>query len=216
VPTSGAILYRNFIAGAGTRAIAVGYPERAHLAFDANDLRIALLWQGAFIDAGLHWSDRGAGFQGPLGDNVLRLHPGAPFAVLAKPDSPWPAGSSRSQGWRFRGYRLTKDDRPTFLYSLGGLEVQDFPNPVTVGKEVGMRRTLSLAATGVAGLYYRAAVANRIEPLANGSYRIDDAWNLKVEGAGKPQVRRSGGKQELLVPVPFQGGKARLVVEYVW
>src|SRR5262249_22349937 len=145
VPAAGAILYRNFIAGAGTRAIAVGYPEKAHLAFDANDLRIALLWQGAFIDAGRHWTDRGGGFQGPLGDNILRLHAGAPFAVLARPQDAWPAGPSKALGWRFRGYQLTKDDRPTFLYEHGGLSVRDFPNPVAVGKEVGLRRRLSLS-----------------------------------------------------------------------
>src|SRR5262249_14979482 len=71
VPEREAIIYRNFIEGAGPRAIAVGYPEKAHLAFDANDLRLALVWQGAFMDASRHWTDRGAGFEPPLGDNVL-------------------------------------------------------------------------------------------------------------------------------------------------
>ena len=42
-PTDGAIIYRNFIQGAGTRAIGVGYPEKVNLAFDANELRLALL-----------------------------------------------------------------------------------------------------------------------------------------------------------------------------
>ena len=42
-----AVIYRNFIQGAGPRAIGVGYPEKANLAFDANDLRLALIWQGA-------------------------------------------------------------------------------------------------------------------------------------------------------------------------
>ena len=67
------VIYRNFIQGAGPRAIGVGYPEKANLAFDANDLRIALIWQGAFIDASKHWTGRGEGFQGPLGDNALAL-----------------------------------------------------------------------------------------------------------------------------------------------
>src|SRR5438477_4748181 len=44
VPTGTAIIYRNFISGAGSRAIAVGYPERTHLAFDANEMRLAMLW----------------------------------------------------------------------------------------------------------------------------------------------------------------------------
>src|SRR5262249_37635199 len=49
VPETTAIIYRNFIEGAGPRGIAVGYPEKVHLAFDANDVRLAMLWQGAFI-----------------------------------------------------------------------------------------------------------------------------------------------------------------------
>src|SRR5262249_29874657 len=32
IPTKSAIIYRNFIQGAGPRAIAVGYPEKVHLA----------------------------------------------------------------------------------------------------------------------------------------------------------------------------------------
>ncbi len=92
-PATSAILYRNFITGAGTRAIAVGYPEKAHLAFDANEMRLALLWQGAFIDAARHWTDRGSGFGEPLGDNILTLHHGAGFAVLDKPDQAWPTES---------------------------------------------------------------------------------------------------------------------------
>ena len=75
VPTSGAILYRNFIQEGGTkfpRAIAVGYPEKAHLAFDANEMYLALLWQGDFMDAGRHWTGRGEGYESPLGDNILQ------------------------------------------------------------------------------------------------------------------------------------------------
>ena len=47
-----------------------------NLAFDANELRLAMIWQGGFIDAARHWTDRGAGFEGPLGDNVLQLPAG--------------------------------------------------------------------------------------------------------------------------------------------
>src|SRR4029434_787499 len=84
-----AVIYRNFIEGAGPRAVGVGYPEKANLAFDANEMRLALLWQGAFIDAAKHWTDRGAGHEGPLGDNIQQLPAGAPFAVLAAADASW-------------------------------------------------------------------------------------------------------------------------------
>ena len=58
VATNEAIIYRNFIEGAGTRAIGVGYPEKANLAFDANELRLARIWQGSFIDASRHRTGR--------------------------------------------------------------------------------------------------------------------------------------------------------------
>jgi hypothetical protein len=213
VPASGAILYRNFIEGAGTRAIGVGYPEKVNLAFDANEGRVALLWQGAFLDAARHWTGRGEGFEGPLGDGVLRLPSGVAFAVLSRPDEPWPAGKAKERGYRFLGYKLTPDDRPTFLYAVGEAKVEDFGGPG--GKEGTFRRRLSVTAPApVEGLHFRAAVAGKIEA-AGGLYHVEGGWKLKVEGA-TPRLRQSGGKTELLVPLRFDGGKAEVVLEYVW
>lgn len=214
VPTTTAILYRNFIQGAGTRAIGVGYPEKANLAFDANEMRLAMVWQGAFIDASRHWLDRGAGFQGPLGDNILKLHPGATFAVLAKPDEAWPTIAPKELGYRFKGYRLTPDDRPTFLYTFGDLKVEDFPNAVA-GKDPSIRRTLKLSVTKpVDHIYFRAAVGSKIEALSDGWYHID-GFKMKLTG-GAAVVRQSNGKMELLVPVRFADNKAQIMQEIAW
>ena len=68
---------------AGSRAIGVGYPEKANLAFDANDVRLAMIWQGAFIDAARHRTGRGVGFEKPLGGNVVKLPAGPEFAHLS-------------------------------------------------------------------------------------------------------------------------------------
>lgn len=216
VPTTGAIVYRNFIQGAGTRAIAVGYPEKASLAFDANELRLALLWQGAFLDVARHWDGRGEGFEGPLGDNVLHLPAGVPFAVLDSPEQAWPAAPAKAQGYGFLGYRLTADDRPTFLYSVRGVRVEDFPSPVP-GQEVALRRRLKFtSAAEPANLFFRAAAGDKIEPLADGWFRVDGAWKVKVEGGGTPRVRQSESKIELLVPVKFADNKTELVEQIVW
>jgi mono/diheme cytochrome c family protein len=215
-PTNSAILYRNFITGAGTRAIGVGYPEKAHLAFDANEMRLALLWQGAFIDAARHWTDRGAGSEGPLGDNILTLHHGAGFAVLDKPDEVWPTAAPKKIGYHFLGYKLTTDDRPTFRYSFAGIKVEDFPNPFASGKDVHLLRTLTLTTEKApANLCFRAAVGNKIAE-KDGWYRIDDTWRLKLPPGVKARIRKSAGKSELLVPVTFTDGKAQLVFEYAW
>jgi mono/diheme cytochrome c family protein len=216
VPQDGAIIYRNFIEGGGPRAIAVGYPEKMSLAFDANQLRLAMLWQGAFIDAGRHWTDRGEGFEGPAGDNVLHFPSGVAFAVLHRPDDPWPTQSAKELGYRFLGYHLTPDERPTFRYAIGDAVVEDFPNP-TASKAQSLRRNLEITSgKPVSDLYFRAAVADRIEKASDGSYRIDGAWTLKVDGGPGALIRRSGDKQELLVPLRFTAGKARFALEYVW
>lgn len=216
IPDKTAIIYRNFVEGAGTRAIAVGYPEKVHLAFDANELRLALLWQGAFIDAARHWTDRGSGWEGPLGDNLLTLARGPDFAVLAKADEAWPTGPAKAPGQRFLGYRLTAEDRPTFLYTVGPAHVEDFAAP-SAGAEASLKRTLTLTApSAVDGLTFRAAAGKTIEAAGDGWFRLDGAWKLRVEGATTPTVRSTGGKAELRVPVRFVDGKARLVVEYRW
>ncbi len=75
-PDKQPIIYRNFIEGLSPRGIAVGYPEHVNLAWDADRLNLTLLWKNDFIDAGKHWVGRGPGFQGPLGDFVIKLEPG--------------------------------------------------------------------------------------------------------------------------------------------
>lgn len=215
VPEKEAIVYRNFIDGGGTRAIAVGYPEKAHLSFDANDLRLALVWQGAFIDASKHWNDRGAGNQPPLGDNVIHLPAGAAFARLTKPDDAWPTSKPRELDYHFLGYRLTKDQRPTFRYRVGAVEIEDFPNAVASQPHSSVRRTVTLTTKEPPdNLYFRAMVADKIEPLGDGWFRIAGEWKMRLTGDAK--VRDSGGKKELLVPVKFADGKATITQEFVW
>jgi hypothetical protein len=217
IPDKEAIVYRNFIQGAGSRAIAVGYPERAHLAFDANDMRLAMIWQGAFLDASRHWTNRGEGFEPPLGDNILNLPAGPTFAVLAKDDDPWPAKPAKDLGYRFGGYRLSKDQRPTFKYAFQGIEIEDEPNAVAGKGAPTIRRTLTLdAKSPPERLWFRAAVGSKIEPAGKGDYRINGEWTIRIEATGEPRIRQSGGQQELLVPVEWKDGRARIMQEFIW
>lgn len=218
VPDKEAIIYRNFIEGSGARAIGVGYPEKASLAFDANDLCLALIWQGEFIDAARHWTDRGVGFEPPLGENVVRLAPGVSFAVLEKDDEAWPTKSAKELDGKFQGYRTTPDGRPTFLYSCHGVNIEDFPTAIAGKQAPTIRRTLTLRADKpVDRLWFRAASADKIEALADkGAYRINGEWTLKLDAGAATKIRKSGGKMELLVPVHFQDGTARIVEDFVW
>ena len=218
-PDKEPIIYRNFIESLSPRGIAVGYPEQAHLAFDAEQLCVAIIWHGAFIDASKHWVGRGPGTQRPLGDHVMSLVRGVPLAVLDSGDSAWPAGSAKERGYRFRGYRLDKKRQPIFLYGSQAIRVEDYPQPVPADLDTGFKRKLTVTATGLPpeNLWYRAAAGSQIEPLADGWFLLDKMLKVRVQsGASKPVVRKHGERTEILLPLVFFGGKVMIVQEYVW
>ncbi len=209
------VIYRNFIEGAGPRAIGVGYPEKANQAFDANNLRIALLWHGAFIDASKHWLGRGQGFQAPLGDNILKLPDGVSFAVLQDVEASWPSETAKEMGYEFRGYRLDEARRPTFLYDIKGVRVEDTLVPDSTDQFTSVTRSFKFTASSpVHNMWYRAAVGNTIEPADNGWYTIDGSWKVHLDSDAK--IRNSAGKVELLVPIQFENSKATLTQQYAW
>lgn len=217
-PSATPILYRNFIEGAGARAIGVGYPEHASLAWDANDMRLAMIWHGAFIDASRHWNGRGVGFESPLGDDLLQLPGGQPLAQLDSINANWPDGSARDNGFRFRGYQLDADQRPTFRYEGPGITIDDFPKPVLAAgvKSAHLERTLKISgASGGTTWYFRAAIAETIDA-ADGGYRIDNLWVLKVTSGETPVIRDSRGKKELLVPIKLAGQPVSVTLHYEW
>ena len=200
-PVDRPIIYRNFISGLSARGIAVGYPEKAHLAWDAEQMNLGLIWHGAFIDASMHWVGRGQGYQTPLGDHVMRLTKGQPLAVLESPEEPWPAGSGRDAGYAFRGYKLNTDGRPAFHYEWNGISAIDFVEPVAGDAFASLSRTLQFTSDKpVYRLYFRV-IAGDIER-QDDAWVVDDAIHLTFEGA-EPIIRESGGQRELLVPVPF-------------
>ncbi len=221
-PDKETVMYRNFIEGAGPRAIGVGYPEKANLAFDAENLRLALIWHGAFIDASRHWTGRGEGYQPPAGDHVLPLAKEAPLANLADSQASWPAAPAREQVYRFLGYRLSKDQRPTFRYKFGTVMVEETPAPLVVeGKpnEPTIRRTLELSApAAVADLWFLAAKGTAIEALPDGRYQVDHDWKTRVAaGDASPVVRKAAdGKFELLLPVRFTNNRATVTQDFEW
>ncbi|MEQ1859477.1 MAG: c-type cytochrome [Chthoniobacteraceae bacterium] len=217
VATTEPVIYRNFIEGGGAHAIGVGYPEKANLCFDANEMRLAMIWQGSFIDAAKHRSGRGQGFEKPLGSNVVSGPPGAPFAVLASENDPWPAARGRDAGYQFRGYRLDDKRRPTFRYTYDGIDVEDFSAAVQNDADADLHRTITLKAKQApAGkLYFRAAVGAKIEAQKDGAFLVEEKVRLHFPGA-QPVIRESNGARELLVPVVFQAGTAQLIEHISW
>ena len=203
-PVGDPIIYRNFIEGAGARAIGVGYPEKVNLAFDANELRLALLWQDAFMDAAKHWTDRGVGFEGPLGEAIVPLAKGVGLARLKDAKEAWPTQTAREAGWKFGGYRLAEKGRPVFFYGDGKTAVEDGFTPLS-GAKKGLTRVVT--TKGESGLYLRVAVG-KLEKKADGSYELD---GLGIRAKGLIE-RGENERKELLLPL----AEGATSIEYVW
>lgn len=221
IPAEEPIVHRTFMEGVGPRSILTGYPEKLNLAFDANVVRLAKLWRGRFFDASGVASGRTQDFNDPLGGDVFDLPAGPTFAVLEKADSPWPQPEqgARNIGGRFRGYRLDGDRRPTFLYELAGISVEERPVPVIRPGGAAVNRVFHLRSTQpVQGAYFLAAAGNRIELSGEGSYKIDGKWtvSLKLGNGLKPVIRSSGGRKEVVVLLPNRPLDLTLEQNLVW
>lgn len=217
VPVDHAIVYRNFIAGAGPRGIAVGYPEGIHQAFDADRLRLALLWKGRFIDASRHWSARGEGFEGPAGDSILAFPESPAFAFLDDSEQSWPP--FQPQQYQFRGYRVDEQQRPTFRYNVGSVQIEDFLDTRDLGPNDPVTRRLVLRSDmPVAGLYWRVFAGPSIVE-DEGWWVIDGTWRVRVDvsSGARPVVRtNAGGQSELLVPLAWDGRPLEIVQQFSW
>lgn len=225
-PKDKPIVYRNFLEGLSPRGIAVGYPEKANLAFDADAMSMALIWHNAFIDASKHWRGRGNGNQRPLGDHVLSLVRGVPVAVLADAATPWPDAKARDQGWRFHGYKLDAKGRPVFRYGTEALDVEDAPQPISAQSagttDAVLHRTITVTAANGGSLpehaFLRLAAGQTIEQTGGRNYKIDGGLTVRLSphpDSPAPIVRESEGRKELLLPLPASR-EARVEVDYEW
>lgn len=216
VPQNGeAKIYRNFIEGAGNRAIGVGYDGGLNLAFDADQMRVALVWIGGFMDAGRHWNGRGQGYQPPLGYGAIAGPEGQPFAKLSSLLDAWPEAQLRSEGYRFKGYMLTGEQRlPVFNYHFGEIKIEDASTPSgqAADNTASLSRKLTFTGLSEDTLYFRAAAGKDIKPLANGGFRIADTATMKLRSSDEasPVLREVDGQWELLMPITFTDGQATI------
>lgn len=216
-PTNHPIIYRNFLDGLSPRGIAVGYPEHCNIGWDANQMSLGLVWHGRFIDASKHWVGRGSGLQAPLGDHITRIEETSPVAILDSADKPWPVQPPKERGYKFLGYELDENARPSFRYRAGIVTVADFPEPVGHGAEGSFRRHLTLhAEQPVDNVYLRVATGSTIESHPDGTYTVDRLWTVSISGGGVPFLRDSNGRRELLVPIQVNSTPTEVVFDIHW
>src|SRR5205823_2065503 len=114
----------------------------------------------------------------------------------------WPAKALKDKGYKFRGYRFDDKLRPTFEYDLGAVHVDDFMLPVHGKDGEHFQRTVTINAQNLPGnLWFRAASGPQIKAMGNGWYAIGSDLKVHLETTAPPEIRASGGKMELLVPI---------------
>ncbi len=209
------VIYRNFIEGAGSRAIGVGYPEGVNLAFDANEIRLATLWQGSFMDASRHWTGRGQGYEKPLGENILTFFDGTTFAKIVDEKTAWPKKSAEEAGITFKGYQFNESRQPTFRYMVGDIQVSDFFVPKSENDVGYFERNFELTSKKPQTVYHRIFAANSIKPNDDGSYTVDD-WKIQVKSKNRPIIRKSDGKFELILKLDVTETGTKFTTTYRW
>ncbi len=131
------IVFRTFMADAGVRAIACGFPEQVHCAFDSDRCQVTLVWQGRFLSAGGAWAARGGSETNP--EETVWSASDGPFLEIAG------AGESRC---RFRGYTLDAARRPRFSYDVARgdviVSVTEQPVPRFSGDRPRLVRTFGI------------------------------------------------------------------------
>jgi cytochrome c553 len=210
-----ALLFRNFIKGATSRSIAVGYPEGTHIVFDATNLNLAMMWKGNYLDAGAMWNGRGTGHMEAQGD-AIAIGTQPQVGILANEESQWPELSRKSNevrksDLRFRGYTLDKKRYPTFMYSLKDIRFEDFFKPIDANG-TGIERTVTAkAGSAVSGLWFRVASDNITQ--SGSVFTIGGKYTVKADGA---KIRPYGKIKELIIPFSFSNGAATIKIQYLF
>lgn len=220
VVTNEARIYRNFIEGSSPRGIAVGYPGNVNICWDADQMNLALVWQGAFMDAKRHWTDRGVGNQPPLGFGVAKLGQQHALGVLTSQTDPWVPANKKDQPhdphYIFRGYELDTQRKPTFHYDYKDVAVTEtfIPDGQFQNQTAAIKRSVKLRTSKSINNLYFLALAGTVE--AKDSAFIFDK-TVKVTTNGIPPVaRKSAGHDEVLLPIVFKDGTAEFTITYSW
>lgn len=201
-PVERPIVLRTFMKTAGTHAIAVGFPEGVHFAFDAESVRPAVGWKTAFLDARGTWFERFAPPAEPLGDAQIAFPPGG---LLIEPqDAPY----------QFQGYRLDPAGVPTMLYQVGSVSVEDRIEPIN---KDALKRTITFKPNAPEQIRLRVHAGNELTGKNASTYRDQQGLTVRLPEtlADAAIIQDLAGQQQWIVPLRLDK-KQSIVLEYTW
>jgi hypothetical protein len=182
-------------------SVAVGDPSEVNYLYDADNGTLLKVWKGQFADVGNMWIERGGGnIKTPVPSKDITDAPSV--ATLNNKAEMWP--DSLGSIFKFKGYKVDKQGRPTFKYSISNISVEDKILPLD-SKE-GLSRTITVTGgENQKDLYILVAEGGDIRKSGKNTYTITGKdFTIKISETGKlkPVIRESNGRKELLVQLP--------------
>jgi len=213
------VVFRTFVKGAGSRAIAIGFPEQVHCVFSAEQVYLVEAWRGAFLSAAGAWAGRGGSPTDPLGESVVKMPARFPFIAVA---SGGEIDAIQPQP-RFRGYRFDAQRRPIIEYDFARWFIDEQPLPIVRQEGPGLRRVFRLRADAdfppQASLRFVAAEGGLIVPGGVNQYTIDGKITcvLRLPQGATASVKRISGLSQLVIDLaPSMTGETQFEVEVTW
>lgn len=213
--TDQAVMLRRSWPGVGKRGIGVGYPEQVNLVFDAEQMRLAMIWKGRFADPGGVWRSQGHGTARPLGTDIIRSGIGPD---LTDPERPWTEteSSRRPPGFRFRGYELDPQRRPRLRYQSDDVTVEEYFRGTD---DQRLLRSLTLAGTSLSSpRRFRILSGPEITQLSDTEWRSSEGLTVMLPAANRPVVTisKNADVQELHLQLPAGNPELHLELVYSW
>ena len=164
------IVYRTYLPGASSRAIAVGLPGGISYAFDAKLCKLLYFWEGGFLDFEKSWTGHGGWYSKLMGTKIFEAPASFPLRM----------GSKQNPEVKFLGYR-TEGELPSFLYQINGISVEE-----TIGFDAD-NRTIVLSfkvSDAEEPIYFDPGQSSSI-------WSSDDAVELKGFWKVHPEKRKN-------------------------
>ncbi|MEP3479060.1 MAG: hypothetical protein ABJZ55_07430 [Fuerstiella sp.] len=198
------------------RGIGVGYPGGVNLAFDAEQIRLGLIWKGQFVDPSGVWYGQGHGKVRPMG-RTKSLGAGPELDDI---NDPWIIDDGRPPQHQFKGYVLDKQRRPTFRYSFKTIQAEDFffAAKSTDATAMSLSRRVRLdSPTATDSIRFRLAVADAITAVSETEFKLKNGVTIRIASDHSGQLTSTETGKQIIVPLTFDGAKSEeLLIEYIW
>lgn len=214
-PEDKPVMQRSFIDFKGkklTHCISVGTPEGIHYSYNLATGSLLKIWSGAFLNTTHMWLSRGKDQLGePIGFSIS-MHGNAEFANLKDENTRWPSVIKIENEVKQLGYELDATGMPSFIYQIGETTIT---NKFQVSSE---NRKLSRTIDVVKGenLWHKIAEGEHIQMLPDNIFIVNnESYYIHFSANDlKPIIRKSKGKDELLVQIPKE--KSSINYSIIW